>query len=429
MTSVRKIAKRVLPEPVVRWLRKRRAGTIQKARLLREGTVAVLKSEPSADHVIGLEAMMFSTGDRSYANKLETSVRSATKGSDAHIRGTLALARWSFHDGRPDDSLRYLDDVQPSDHALRMAVDICRVDCLCELRDGQAALSLLSKVIGRQTDEQNLVLRVGHARSLLDGPAHHGSGPMVEALNTIYHDAGFGMLRRTLVIAPIGLDNISCEVPDAEPKGALTKVTVVVRLPDGSSDAVGISSLMRQSWRNLELVVVAGGDGRDRLSALDPTLLDDERVIFVDEASDGDAPLLSGLRHGTGELIMTHPSDAWAHPQRVEAQASALMVNPELRGTVSSHMYVADHLLPRPLGHAPREDLVGPNPNSVMLRASGAPADELLAEFDRMRANHSPVAGDLDMSEGIDLVNDGVPLTLSKRNVASATAAGKAMAS
>lgn len=429
MITMRKVAKRVLPDPVVKWIRRRRTAPKENVRRVKESPPRFGRWEPSLDHIIGMEVMLFSTGSDSYVEKLARSIRSVTAGSDAHIRGALALARWSFHQGRPDDALQYLDEVEPLDRALRMAVDLCRVDCLCDMGDGQSALSLLSKIIGRPKRDKNHVLRVGHARSLVDGLADHGSGSMVEALNTIYHSAGFGLLRRTLVIAPIGLGNISCEVPYADPRVSLPKVTVVVRVPDGSTDIVGISSLVRQSWRNLEILVVAAADERDHLSALDPALLDDDRVVFVDDTFDSDHPLMPAITHGTGELMTAHASDSWAHPQRIDAQASSLMFDPDLRGSISSHIHVADHLLPRPLGLVPKEDLVGPNPYSVMLRDSGAATDELLAEFDRIQANHSLVTGELRMLEGVDLVNDDVPLTLSNAKLASATSADRAMSS
>ena len=422
MTAVRRIAKRVLPGSVVNWIRKARTRTTKNSPFSTSSGINPT-SDPAVDHLIGLEITLFTTGDPSYTKQLASAIRATSKGSEAHTRGSLALARWCLHAGNPDEALRHLDEVKPPDSGLRMAVDICRVDCLFELRDGQAALAILSKVIGRHANEQNLVLRVGHARSLLEGSVHHGSGSMAEALNTIYRGAGFGMIRRTLVIGRIGLDNISCDVPGAEPEGALPRVTVVIEIPDGSTDTVGISSLVRQSWRNLELVVVAGEQARDHISALDFTLLDNNGVILVDEPTNGDHPLTQGLRHGTGELIMTHPHGTWSHPQRVEAQASALIANPDLRGTISSHMYVGDCLVPRPLGIIPKEDLVGPDPDSLMIRVSGSPLDELLAEFNRVDSNHSPVTGTVSLFEGVDLVNQGVPLALARKDITTTMAA------
>jgi hypothetical protein len=423
MTAVRRIAKRVLPGSVVNWIRKARSRTMRDSPLSMSGGVNANTSGLAVGYLISLETKLFATGDQSYARRLATAISASSKGSEAHTRGTLALARWYLHAGSPGEALRHLDEARPSDDGLRMAVDMCRVDCLFEVRDGQAALAILSKVIGRHANEQNVVLRVGQARSLLEESVHHGSGSMAEALNTIYRGAGFGMIRRTLVIGRIGLDNISCDVPRAEPEGGLPRVTVVIEIPDGSTDMVGLSSLVRQSWRNLELVVVAGDQVRDHISAFDFTLLRDEGVILVDEPTNGDHPLTQGLRHGTGELIMTHPHGTWSHPQRIEAQASALIANPDLRGTISSHMYVGDCLVPRPLGIVPQEDLVGPNPDSLMIRISGSPLDELLAEFDRVRSNHSPVTGTVSLFEGVDLVNHGVPLALTRKDLPTARSA------
>ena len=423
MTAVRRIAKRVLPGSVVNWIRKSRSRTQGGSPISMSGGVNASASDPAADQFIGLETMLFATGDQSYAKRLAAALRATSKGSEAHTRGFLALARWCLHAGRPDEAMGHLDGVRPSDSGLRMAVDICRVDCLFELRDGQAALAILSKVIGRHANEQNLVLRVGHARSLVEESVQHGSGSMAEALNTIYRGAGFGMIRRTLVIGRIGLDNISCDVPRAEPEGGLPRVTVVIEIPDGSTDLVGLSSLVRQSWSNLELVVVAGDQVRNHISAYDFTLLRNDGVILVDEPTNGDHLLTQGLRYGTGELIMTHPHGTWSHPQRVEAQASALIANPDLRGTISSHMYVGDCLVPRPLGIVPQEDLVGPDPDSLMVRVSGSPLDELLEEFDRVRSNHSPVTGTVSVYEGVGHVNHGVPLALARKDLTTAMAA------
>lgn len=418
MTSVRKLAKRVLPARVVQWLRELRAAAAGKEGSSRGSGAAFRKSEPTVDHVIGLEVMLFSTGDQLYAEKLANSVRSATRGSDAQIRGSLALARWNHYRARPRDALRHLDEVVSSE-ALQTSVELLRIDCLCELGDGQAALSLLSKMIGRQTDDQNLALRVGHARSVLNGPGDHGSGPVIEALNTIYRHSGFGMLRRTSLVARIGLDNISCEVPDTEPRESLPRVTVITWLRDPFADMMGISSLLGQSWRNLEVLVVADVGGDDRVSTFDPNLFDDDRVVFVEGSPARDLPLRSGLDRATGELITTHPPGSWAHPQRVEAQASALLVDSGLRGTISSHMHVAEGLIPRPLGLIPKEDMVGPNPRSAMLRISGSSRDRLLAEFDQVTAGYSPIAGELRLPGGIELVSPRVPMTLSTERHAS----------
>ena len=409
MKSLRQVVKRVLPRPVVDWFRGRlHSGTAklggQRPRILPE-------FGPSADHMIELEAALWATSDHGYVDKLERSVRMTGRDSLSRARGSLALARWDFHNGDIDPALKRLDEIRPSDPALRAEVDLFRADCLCLLGRGQEAMSTLSRMTGRFTSDSNLLLRVGHARSLLREPVDHGSGPVTESLNRIYRAAGVGMIRRSSVEDPIGIDNIACEVPRAEPARSLPLVTVVVLLPEDLPEVfAGLSSLLDQSWPNLEIVLTGGPEVRDRMSADDAGAIDDLRIVVVDE---GDWPqhlLAPGLTRASGELVTTHVYGSWAHPQRIEAQATALLAEPTLRSTVACHMKVHSDLDPRPLGTSPRMDLVGPGPHSAMIRRSGLTAEAVYAAYDRVLGSYSPVTGEMELQDDAALVAGGVPL-------------------
>jgi hypothetical protein len=363
--------------------------------------------------MIELEAALWATFDHGYVDKLEHSVRKMGRDSHARARGSLALARWDFHNGDIDPALKRLDEIRPSDPALRAEVDLFRADCLCLLGRGQGALSILSKMTGRFTSDSNLLLRVGHARSLLGERVDHGSGPVTEGLNRIYSAAGVGMIRRSSVEDPIGVDNIACEVPRAEPAVSLPLVTVIVLIPENLPEVfAGLSSLLDQSWRNLEIVLTGGPAVRDRISADDAGAINDLRIVVVDEGDEPEHLMAPGLTCVSGELVTTHVYGSWAHPQRIEAQATALLAEPTLRATVACHMRVRSDLDPRPLGTSPRIDLVGPDPHSAMIRTSGLTAEEVYAAYDRVLGSYSPVTGEMELQDDAALVADGVPLVL-----------------
>lgn len=361
--------------------------------------------------MIELEAGLWSTNDPTYKERLARAVSRTGRRSRSRAYGSLALARWDFHEGRPEVALQRLDGVHPFDQELQADLDLFRADCFFAEGDSQAALTVLSRMTGRFTTDQNLLLRVGQARSLMGRTVDHGSGPVTEALNGIYNTAGLGMIRRTSVRDPIGINNLSCDVREAEPVGALPLVTVVVVLPESVPEGhSGLACLLDQSWRNLEVLVAAGAAAGERLAASDRTLLEDPRVRIVEE--DGDATVSSYVRHATGELVTTHRYGSWAHPQRIEMQATALLVDPSLSGTISHHMNVSSGLDPRPLAATPRVNLVGPDPWSTMIRLSPkAPEDSGLA-YDRVTALHSTITGDMETPEDVADVHETVPLTL-----------------
>ena len=414
MTSVREVAKRVLPPKAVDWIRRRKVLALAQTRLQEAREAQRREPGPTVEHVVGLEVRLWSTGKAMYADRLARVTRLTPPGSRARVNAALALARWEFSHDRSDLALERIDEIRTSDPFLQSEVDLLRVDCLCDLGQGQTALTVLSRVAGRATSDHNLQLRVGFARSLLEGSKDHGSGPMAEALNVVYNGAGFGMIRRASVIQPISLDNIACEVPQAEPREGVPLVTVITWLSEAAAPGYRtLSSLLDQSWENLEILLLGEVNGRDRLMQSQLSGLNDPRIVLVSVDADSDRRWAAGVDRATGAFITTHHPGSWAHPQRVEAQARSLLTNRSLLATVSSHTYVNPDLTPRPTGLAPGRALVGPNPRSMMVRASGLGPDGVIATFHRVSGAYSEISGELNPVETVSLVSPDVPLTLS----------------
>lgn len=368
---------------------------------------------PRVDEIIDLEATLWSTGDDGYAEQLARTIERTGRRSRSRAYGELALARRDFAQGHPELALQRLERSRPMDPEFHAELDLFRADCHFSLGDGQAAMTLLSRMTGRVTTDPNLLLRVGQARSLLGRTTGHGSGPVAEALNGIYHSAGFGMIRRSSVSEPIGVENLSCGVREAEPPESLPLVTVVVLLPDSLPEFhADLSSLCAQSWGRLEILVMGGQASIGRLGAADRALLEDGRVLLVDAAVAGEPPLASATSRASGELLTTHRYGSWAHPQRVEAQATALLIDPALNGTVAHHMNVSSELRPLPLGETSRASLVGPDPYSAMVRTSGLAPEEVAAAHRRVLAGFSQITGSLEVPEDVAMIGEGVPLTL-----------------
>lgn len=422
MLSVRKIAKRVLPQRTVDWLWRRLSPATVKTPPTHTLRAALVDLGPGADKVIELENKLWATGDPKYADQLDRTVRKAIPGSRARARGSVALARWDLYRGRPEPALQRVETVRSYDADLQSEADLLRVDTLFELGDARTALTTLSTMTGRSTNEQNLFLRVGQARSLLTSNANHGSGPVVESLNRIYSTAGLGLIRRANVAQPVGVDNLACDVDAVDPHLALALplVSVVVVVPDSLPERRSdLSSLLAQSWSNVEVVLVGRSDVRRHLSEADQVLLDHERLVFVEADEDAGHPVAQGASQASGELITSHRYGSWAHPQRVEAQATALLLDSEKRGCVSFHMRVKSDLEPCPLAAVPGKDLVGPDPWSVMISTAGLSPDQVMSEYDRVVERFSPVTGMPNLPRDVVLVEERSPMTLNLGEIRS----------
>ena len=418
MIPMRRFAKRVLPPRVAAWLR-RRIGPTAAGSSARDLSGAPRRGPgPTVEHIVGLEVKLWSTGNDAYVDRLARSIRLMPPGSEARARGSMALAKWEFSRGKADVALQRLAGIRTSDPMLAAELELFRVDCLCEMGDGPSALTLLSRMAGKFTTDPDIQLRVGLTRALLRRPPDHGSGPVTESLNAIYHGAGFAVIRRTSVAEPVGLCNITCQVADAEPAESLPLVTVIT-WPSHSTEEihVGIGSLLEQSWRNLEILVIGKEDTREKLGVINGAAVDDERLNFLDVQARDVLPWATVVEQARGEMITLHPAGSWAHPQRIETQATALLADLSLRGSISSHLRVNTSLIPRPLGIVPVRGLVGPNPYSLMIRVSDDVHDELTMAFRRFADTLSPLTGELQPPPGVAVVSSDVPLTLSSADV------------
>ena len=105
-----------------------------------------------------------------------------------------------------------------------------------------------------------------------------------------------------------------------------------------------IESLLAQTWRNLEVVVVddASTDGTlDQVRALAER---DGRVRCLRLPCNAGTYVAKtvGLAHATGEFITCQDSDDWAHPQKLARQMAPLLQNPGLVATTSKWVRLSD---------------------------------------------------------------------------------------
>lgn len=104
-------------------------------------------------------------------------------------------------------------------------------------------------------------------------------------------------------------------------------ITVVMSARDAAGTlALSVASILRQTWRNLELVIVDDGS-RDATGQIARTLaaVDDRVRVLTNHRRPGAyGARNTGLEAARGHFIAFQDADDWAHPQRLERQVGTL---------------------------------------------------------------------------------------------------------
>jgi len=155
----------------------------------------------------------------------------------------------------------------------------------------------------------------------------------------VFLEAGFAPIEKADPDKPLTIDNLAApaapraDIPDAP------KVSVVMPVFNASDTIrVALESLLAQTWPNLEIVVV-DDHSTDETSDIVRSLARAHQQILpvrLGRNQGAYAARNEGLRHVSGDMIMTHDSDDWSHPQQIEAQARALIAPSRIMGTFSS---------------------------------------------------------------------------------------------
>lgn len=172
------------------------------------------------------------------------------------------------------------------------------------------------------------------------------SNPFTCGKSSDYHKwlASFNRVFEHYNVAPIGLrddqrllpfDRLEALPPGVETSaGPLVSVVLTVFKPDEMRLLTSVNSILDQTWRNLELIVVNDCSGHEyndifgRLEQLDDRLT----VIHALENRGTYAARNIGYAASSGLYITGQDDDDWSHPERIERQVNFMEANPEVIG-------------------------------------------------------------------------------------------------
>lgn len=136
----------------------------------------------------------------------------------------------------------------------------------------------------------------------------------------------------------------SSSTPSSEHQTPLVSVIMTAYNMQDFID-VAVRSILAQSWKNLELIIVNDASTDQTGALIDSYRQQDSRVRVIHN------PVNVGtyssrniaLNYCEGVFITTHDSDDWAHPDRIRLQAEHLLSNPGIVGNMSRNVRLNEH--------------------------------------------------------------------------------------
>ncbi|MGP5041056.1 glycosyltransferase family 2 protein [Psychrobacter celer] len=106
-----------------------------------------------------------------------------------------------------------------------------------------------------------------------------------------------------------------------------------------------LTSLLNQSWSNLEVVLIDDASTDNSLAIAEKMAEKDKRLKILKQPANQGTYIAKtkGLEYAKGEFIICHDSDDWAHPLKIEQQVMPLLLDSCLQGTTSDWIKVDEN--------------------------------------------------------------------------------------
>lgn len=161
--------------------------------------------------------------------------------------------------------------------------------------------------------------------------------------------------------------NVDVEIDSHVFEDSLVSVVITAFKPKREGLRASVLSLVNQTWRNLEIILVDDGSGEDfdeifqEVAELDP-----ERIRLVRCLENGGTYVARniGYRNSTGVFVTGQDADDWSHPQRIENQVALLQQDESVPGCRVAAIRCDSNLSRVRMGYKP----LGPNASSLMIR-------------------------------------------------------------
>lgn len=270
--------------------------------------------------------------------------------TDTHQKVELAKTLASYS---PTFSLSLLDNV-----------DNCPLDLYTAL---QLRIGLTQKAISTlaQIDASDIVYSPDIL--LLQNNAFRETAEIsLNRLNKYYKYFGLSPVALADNSSPLSPCNVITSVPYPVQTGPLISI-LMTTYNTGRRVENAVISLLNQTYRSFELIIVDDASTDDTLFRLQRLALKDTRIkiISLPQNVGTYAAKRIGLIQAKGEFVTCHDSDDWSHPEKLFRQISPLLLNPKLICSISDWVRLQDNGIFYARAVYPLKRL---NPSSLLFR-------------------------------------------------------------
>jgi len=292
------------------------------------------KKNPQLRQVKQCEDKLWGGFSRYALAELQTLKRSSSNPAEV-AAAARALADWytaenDFERGQKNASLAR----SFSNGSEIMEAILVEAHCLTRMDEGTNARQVLAPLLAKYPDNPNLLLAIANTYMTADNEGDSGD-MRLSWINRVYRKAELLPLTKFDPAGPLTIGNLNTSEP--EPKEHTAKVSIIVPVFNAEQSlALTLRSIQRQSWRNIEVLVVDDCSTDTTLLVAEAFAASDPRFRIVrQEKNRGSyAARNTALQLATGDFITTHDAGDWSHPQKIEIQAKYLLDND---GVVANH--------------------------------------------------------------------------------------------
>jgi glycosyltransferase involved in cell wall biosynthesis len=258
--------------------------------------------------------------------------------SDLRFFAAWQAARWYYFVEDDISALGIADIISGMGEDFRLEKVTVMIYSFCYQRQGLASKSqgILKEFLAKKPTDEDMLLALANT--------YDSDQQRLDGINKIYSNNDLAPIYLKNPGKPLSLNNIR-----ADAKGTWDENKVSVIIPTYNSSAsigIAIDSLISQSWKNIEIIVVDDCSTDDTLQVAQAYSKIDERVIAVQQGQNGGAYRArnKGLSIATGDFITTHDGDDWSHPQKIELQVKYLEKMPRVIGVCLFWIRAVDSL-------------------------------------------------------------------------------------
>lgn len=140
------------------------------------------------------------------------------------------------------------------------------------------------------------------------------------------------------------VDALHSKVISPKKDGPLVSVVMTAYMAEDLLN-VAVSSILNQSWRNLELIIVDDCSPDETFTILQEMAEKDNRIkpVRLERNSGTYVAKNEGLCLASGKYVTFHDSDDWLHPQKIEMQVNLLEDNGDLVACTTNYLRVDEN--------------------------------------------------------------------------------------